>query len=300
MEWCTWMQSGQRYEHNMINDYIERITEGDKIFESEYAFHIARYKLARDIFLEKKYIKKILDIGCGTGYGTAYFSDYFSCNIIGIDNSNKAINYAKNQYNVNHLIFQTMDALNLKIPSKSVDAVISFEVIEHVNNPQKFIKEIKRVMKKNSICILSTPNKNLTSKGLKKPHNPYHIQEFYKEDLEKLLKTHFSKVTILGEHVSKSYDERLKVMSLIQEIMTNKNETYVNFLRGLIPRFMLKIIPSLLRKRIGQKIYERGEQKNKKLNELSRQLYTSLSISDIEIDRFHINTSPVLVAICKV
>ncbi len=52
----------------------------------------------------------------------------------------------------------TADANNLPIKNSSVDVVTSFDMIEHLYDPDKFLKETKRILKKDGILILSTPN----------------------------------------------------------------------------------------------------------------------------------------------
>jgi 2-polyprenyl-3-methyl-5-hydroxy-6-metoxy-1,4-benzoquinol methylase len=81
---------------------------------------------------------KVLDIGCG--------ENKIIPEAIGLD----LYNYP----GVNKI----GSAEKLPFPNKSFDAVTLLEVIEHLKNPEKTLKEIKRVLKPNGQVIISTPN----------------------------------------------------------------------------------------------------------------------------------------------
>jgi len=146
--------------------------------------HLQRYKYA---IAKIGSGKKVLDLGCGTGYGS--FLIYQNHNeVVGIDISQKAINYAKKKYKgPTYLI---CSAENLPFNNEVFDAVIAFEIIEHVSDPQKVINEIKRVLKNDGQLFISSPNlKNFYTIFkyilFKKPYgdkinskNIYHIKEF--------------------------------------------------------------------------------------------------------------------------
>ena len=102
------------------------------------------------------------------------------------------------------------DALRLPFRNESFDAVVSFDVIEHLEDGLTFLKEIKRIMKKDAKLLCETPNRgrlSLKMKGLVKPigypmvlgPGCVHIKEYSKEELEKLLITAgFRDVKIMG------------------------------------------------------------------------------------------------------
>ena len=96
--------------------------------------------LARYEFAERSFKKnlKILDIGCGTGYGSAALGK--KREVIGIDNNKDAINYAKKYYS-KKVEFLVADALKLPFKKNEFDGACSFEVIEHLKNPNRFLKE---------------------------------------------------------------------------------------------------------------------------------------------------------------
>ena len=143
----------------------------------------ARYTFA------KKYCKnkKVLDIGCGFGLGTSIVGEV-ATNILGIDYSVEAIKNAKKN-KLKNVDFKTLDALKLSKITKKFDVILSFEIIEHLtfSQAQTFIRDMHKLLNKNGILLLTTPNGLLTKFFLGRPHNPYHIKEYKPGELESML-----------------------------------------------------------------------------------------------------------------
>lgn len=93
---------------------------------------------------------KILDVGCGNGFFSYYFEKI--CDTTGIDFSEKMIklNPIKKKY--------VMDAYNLKFKNNSFDVVFCSNLLHHLDNPKKAVKEMIRVSKK--YIVVSEPNRN--------------------------------------------------------------------------------------------------------------------------------------------
>jgi 2-polyprenyl-3-methyl-5-hydroxy-6-metoxy-1,4-benzoquinol methylase len=99
---------------------------------------------------------KVLDVGCGVGIIGAQFAKHINASEIhGIDLSQTAILLAKKN-GMKAKLVDIDDTWGYK--SETFDIVIGIQIIEHVMNPDNFIKESLRVLKKNGIMILTTPN----------------------------------------------------------------------------------------------------------------------------------------------
>lgn len=95
----------------------------------------------------------------------------------------------KRRSNIVNFIFGDMTKSELE--SESFDITVSVEVIEHVEEDEKFVSEISRVLKPEGVFILTTPNGDFV-----KNTNPDHKRHYKKEELEGLLKKYFKKVEV--------------------------------------------------------------------------------------------------------
>lgn len=179
-------------------DFDERVIPGVTA-NFQYKESLARYEFARRNLKKEA---RVLDIGCGTGYGSAVLAENYE--VIALDNDKEAIRYAKKHYK--KPLFKTGNAEKLKFDDSSFDAVVAFELIEHLKNPQKFLSEVKRVLRRNGVFILSTPNKNFP----KIAQSSYHIKEYGFDDIHHLLKKYFRTIKLYGQSKSKRAREAHK------------------------------------------------------------------------------------------
>jgi len=91
---------------------------------------------------------KVLEIGCGNGYGTFLIGKYFSPKTIdAIDLDEKMIRIAKKKYENSSRVFQVASATELPFEDNTFDAVFDFGVIHHIPNWKDALAEIHRVLK---------------------------------------------------------------------------------------------------------------------------------------------------------
>jgi len=156
--------------------------------------HLQRYKWV------SRYLKGLncLDDGCGSGYGTHYLSQNGVSSIVGTDISNNAIKFANKYYKEENLKFKQIDSLTLKFDDNSFDAVISFDVLEHIEekNQSKFIQEIARVLK--GTLYIGCPNATVSQND---GGNIFHKKELTRKEFELLLRESFEKVKIFGQDI---------------------------------------------------------------------------------------------------
>src|SRR6185369_3931557 len=85
----------------------------------------------------------VLDLGCNNGYGTEIISRGAE-RVTGVDVSPRSIDAARAR--CPNIEFQLVDGVTLPFPGASFDAVFSFQVIEHIDDPTPYLKEIRRVL----------------------------------------------------------------------------------------------------------------------------------------------------------
>ena len=145
--------------------------------------HIYRYQFAAPYVPRKR----VLDIACGDGYGSAALLAAGAESVIGIDISEDICRRARRKYDVDA---RQGSAENIPLPSNSIDVVVSFETIEHLQQPEKFLDECVRVLAPHGMLIVSTPNSDITqANGV---DNPYHIHEMNEREFRSALNRRFS------------------------------------------------------------------------------------------------------------
>lgn len=146
--------------------------------------HMQRYMAVKDIIADKV----VLDAACGAGYGSAYMSCYAK-KVTGIDISEDAIEYDKQLYkDKKKLEFVQASVTEIPLSDNSVDVVISFETIEHIDfdSQMKFLDEIERVLKPDGVLVMSTPDKKIYSDS-RNYNNEFHVKEFYPDEFKVFL-----------------------------------------------------------------------------------------------------------------
>lgn len=163
--------------------------------------HLARYK-----FVVKENIvegKRILDIGCGIGYGVGILKDGQTELAVGIDKDYPSTRYGQETYGFEGLGFAQAYAEHLPFAPDSFDVVVSLEAIEHLENPKAFLNEAHRVLTEDGVFIISTPNREITNPGTSledKPKNKFHLREYSKEEFKELLEKYFGTVELFGQY----------------------------------------------------------------------------------------------------
>lgn len=106
---------------------------------------------------------KILDIGSSDGTFTNIVLKHTKADkIIGIDVLPQTVSYAKRRFaRSKKLSFLVADAHKLPFKDEEFDVVVCLETLEHVENPQQVLSEIKRVLKKSGYLVVLVPSENL-------------------------------------------------------------------------------------------------------------------------------------------
>lgn len=155
-------------------------------------FTFARYKFASKMIGQFPLLN-VLDLGCNEGYGTLLLTEY-GHKVTGIDSDRNAIKWARSNLG-DKANFIGDDFLG-KCYGK-FDAVVSLDVIEHIEDTKGYFDTIISNLKDDGFCIIGTPNDTF------KPYASEiarlgHVNPFSAERLRDTTKQHFRNVFLFG------------------------------------------------------------------------------------------------------
>ncbi|HEY0100843.1 MAG TPA: methyltransferase domain-containing protein, partial [Pyrinomonadaceae bacterium] len=156
--------------------------------------HLHRYALAQEFVKGKE----VLDIACGEGYGAALMSAA-ARSVVGVDIDAAVIEHARRKYAAHpNLVFRTGSCDSIPLPDRSVEVVTSFETIEHHDQHQEMMREVRRVLRPGGVLIISSPNRPVYSE-LYGSSNQFHVKELDYQEFTDLLKEHFHHIAVYGQ-----------------------------------------------------------------------------------------------------
>ena len=182
----------------------ERLVPGTKEWDLYYANHQSRYSFAVGE-LEKISGSNILDAATGVGYGAHYLAQHFpQKQLLAIDRNEEALQIAKAQFKSTNLLFLYDDCEKFdSVPQHApFDAIISFETLEHLPNPEKFLQNCFNVLGENGLLVISTPNQWVSSPDGKNAWE-FHEKEYKPEELIDLLSAQgFTNIHLYGQQLT--------------------------------------------------------------------------------------------------
>lgn len=163
------------------------------------AVTIARYRMCLKLLEEKLdgiEGKTILDFGCGDGALT-YEMFKKGAKVTGVDLSALAIELGRNKHLEKGSTAKLFvgSCYDTGFKDSSFDGLISSDVIEHVRDVDCFCKELKRNLVPSGVAVISTPIK-LTAI----PVDRNHVQEWFEEDFQAIIRRHFHTVSFYRSH----------------------------------------------------------------------------------------------------
>ena len=141
---------------------------------------------------------KLLEVGCGDGALSGLIYKRFNCDLTGIEPSADGIRYCQEMFHKHGYkgTFQISDGYSFAFPDDHFDLIVLADVIEHLQQPELMLKEMRRVLKPEGRAIITTPIR--TSEH---PEDKMHVQEFFPDELKALCSTFFENtVEIVYSH----------------------------------------------------------------------------------------------------
>lgn len=165
------------------------------------AEHRSRYELAA------RYVRgqRVLDLACGTGWGSRIYARNGAALVLAADISLHTLENFEHGENHHNIRRCCMDATRMGLRDQSQDLIISFETLEHLEQMDAFLEEMRRVLKKEGKLIISTPNRATYGGGLATPFNPSHRRELELNEFRDMLERHGFEI---DELLGQDFDEK--------------------------------------------------------------------------------------------
>jgi GT2 family glycosyltransferase/glycosyltransferase involved in cell wall biosynthesis/SAM-dependent methyltransferase len=149
---------------------------------------------------------RVLDLGSGEGFGAAILAES-AAQVVGVDVDERTVQHSRLNYAAANLDFHMGTALDLSaFEEGSFGAVVAFEIIEHVQDHERVLEEVTRLLADDGLLVISTPDRRLYSE-VTGQRNPFHEHELGLEEFHELLGRYFPHLaswgqrTITGSHM---------------------------------------------------------------------------------------------------
>lgn len=195
--------------------------------------HSERYKFSSQFVKDKD----ILDIACGTGYGSQTLKEAGAKHIDGVDISEEAINYARANYpDINFII---SDAVNY-VPDRQYGVIISHVTIEQIRDYKTVLLNFYKWLNPGGLLVISSPNRLITSPN--SSMHSFHSQEFTIQEFKKELEIVGFKITGVYGQRSQRYFKNRYLMRIYKKLVKpdKTSSAEVGEIRsGLEPRYFV-------------------------------------------------------------
>jgi 2-polyprenyl-3-methyl-5-hydroxy-6-metoxy-1,4-benzoquinol methylase len=137
----------------------------------------------------------VVDLACGEGYGSDVLARS-AYSVVGVDANPDAHEHARLRYRAPNVRFvRNM----VEMYSEPCDAVVFLQTIEHVQDPDGVLENIKGMLRAGGAAYVSTPNVlTLAPAGAERSGNPWHLREYRAEQFRALCEAHFGSVELYG------------------------------------------------------------------------------------------------------
>lgn len=117
--------------------------------------------------------RRVLDAGCGTGYGAQFLADAGARSVRAVDVDLRSIRYAKRHFAHPSITFAVADLERLAVPAASLDLAVSSNVLEHLERPDRFLQVLTGALAPGGTALLALPP--ITSPDSEAEHGRIHF-----------------------------------------------------------------------------------------------------------------------------
>ena len=195
--------------------------------------HLERYRFASQCLRGDD---AVLDVGCAVGFGTTILAEEAGA-VRGLDAHAGVIEYAREHYGRPNVEYVAGDCLDYDCPAQSLDLVTAFEVIEHLEAPERFLEKCVQWLKPGGRLVLSTPNKLVHQ--LLGIEWEFHEREYGYSELWQLLRQFFDEDRIDIHGQNPNMIDHIKRQT---GRFTPYDTPFRRFVRALVPRPVIRTL----------------------------------------------------------
>ena len=152
-----------------------------------------RHLVVYEWIAERVHGRKVVDLACGEGYGSAVLAQT-AARVVGVDANPEAFVHASAKYK--HVIFERN---MIELWQGDVDCVVFLQTIEHIQDPDAMLAHVRELIEPDGVAYVSTPNVlTLAPEGEERSGNPWHVREYKPGEYRELCERHFGQVDLLG------------------------------------------------------------------------------------------------------
>jgi 2-polyprenyl-3-methyl-5-hydroxy-6-metoxy-1,4-benzoquinol methylase len=251
----------------------------------DYVIHLMHRKIYEDAAALSKG-RNVLDWGCNNGWGLPIMARTAS-RVGGLDTNEGRVLEARERYPEFAQNIWLYDGRNIPFTERDWDVVVSFQVIEHVQDLDAYVGAIRSILKDKGVVMFTTPNREIRLDEGMVPWNKFHATEFNAEQLGRVLQKHFRYVDVYGLQGDPEITDVERNRSSRQRENARKQKT--------VPERILRKIRTTVKSTIGSALASSAPAASR----VPDSVIQRFSTSQLEYTKQDLKTAVDLLAICS-
>ena len=202
---------------------FERLEPGTPEWTAYLANHTHRYAFAAEQLARLARPGRVLDAATGVGYGAAQIADACGVEVVAVDRDEAALAVARQKFSRARVRFEQDDCATLANGASHAApyaAVVSFETVEHLREPERFVRRVGDLIAPGGLLIVSTPNRSVNE--AQRGTWDHHEREYTAAEFEALLTSSgFQSIQLFGQRLTAMGELRRDLRGEINRLRFN-------------------------------------------------------------------------------
>jgi 2-polyprenyl-3-methyl-5-hydroxy-6-metoxy-1,4-benzoquinol methylase len=202
---------------------FERLEPGTDEWSAYLGNHRRRYTFAAHCLGGLPPASRVLDAATGVGYGAAHLAQACGVSVVAVDRDPAALRLARQHFGHDRVRFEEDDCSTLDRGAGAgapYAAAVSFETIEHLREPDRFLRRVADLIVPGGTLIASTPNATVTT--AERGSWEHHEREYTAAELQSLIAdSGFESVRLFGQRLTPLGELRRDVRGEFHRMRSN-------------------------------------------------------------------------------